>query len=559
MESEEKKQILKVCMGKGFLLDKEVLDILSGLDSEDVNEIIEKFSDLKIDERMITKKLFFNNFEQIKKVFSEDKKMVVEKFFVSLGYSRTEIEKENIVLESENNFEKKETINGLKLLAAPAFTQRKVSVQDFVKHFRSRYEMMKGFLEARGLEDLISIRRIGDERGNYTIIVAVLDKRITKNKNLFLTVEDMTGTSVVLVNANKKEVFEKAKDLLVDDIVAFSVSGTKEMLFANDVIFPEAGLSEKRNSDEDVWVAFISDIHAGSSMFMENNFLKFIKWVNGQEGDERHKEISRKLKYIFINGDGVDGVGHFPGQDKVLNIQDIKGQYKKLAELLKLVRGDINMVFASGNHDAVWVGEPQPIVGEGWAPEMYNIKNLTLVPNPCVVEIDGGFKILMYHGFGAHGFVNEIEDIRLNYGHDSPTRIVKEMLKRRHLSPMHGYSDYIPCDKDSLVIDIVPDIITTADLHKSDISIYNNILLIATSCWQSMTPFQEKMGNKPDFCKVPLFNLKTREIKILDFEEGTKEIKWDCGDDVSCDLESHKNENLVEVKNVEENEEVNYG
>ena len=48
---------------------------------------------------------------------------------------------------------------------------------------------------------------------------------------------------------------------------------------------------------------------------------------------------------------------------------------------------------------------------------------------------------------------------------------------------------------------------------------YNNILLVSTSCWEAMTPYQEKFGNMPDHCKVPLINLKTRAIKILDFEE----------------------------------------
>jgi len=33
-----------------------------------------------------------------------------------------------------------------------------------------------------------------------------------------------------------------------------------------------------------------------------------------------------------------------------------------------------------------------------------------------------------------------------------------------------------------------------------------------------MTPYQEKFGNEPDHCKVPMFNLKTREVKLLDFE-----------------------------------------
>jgi DNA polymerase II small subunit/DNA polymerase delta subunit B len=57
----------------------------------------------------------------------------------------------------------------------------------------------------------------------------------------------------------------------------------------------------------------------------------------------------------------------------------------------------------------------------------------------------------------------------------------------------------------------------TGDIHRSDIDMYNNILIICSSCWQSITPFEEKVGNMPDPCKVPMLNLKTREIKMLDF------------------------------------------
>ena len=92
------------------------------------------------------------------------------------------------------------------------------------------------------------------------------------------------------------------------------------------------------------------------------------------------------------------------------------------------------------------------------------------------------------------------------------------MLRHRHLSPIHSGTTYVPGDKeDFLLIKEVPDIMVTGDMHRTDVDLYNNILIICSSCWQSMTPFEEKVGNQPDPCKVPMLNLKTREIKILDF------------------------------------------
>lgn len=548
MEKEITKEILKICMSRGFLLDKEMLGFFSGLDKESAEEIVEKLKSLDINERVITRALFGKNFEKIRSVLVNGKsRTVIEKFFFSMGYSVSEVSSgKKAVPGSSEDIEPgndgKKNGSVVKILSSIRFPPKKIGVKDFVDHFRARYAVLKKILEGKNLEGLTAIRKVGNDRGNYTIIASVLNKRITKNKNIILDVEDMTGSIGVLINHNKKELFDIAKDLLVDDIVAFDVSGNREMLFANNVVFPDSRLSEKRHARNEGAIAFISDIHLGSTMFLEKNFLRFIKWVNGEEGDEKQRALAKSIKYLFITGDTVDGVGVFPGQDKVLVLKDMVLQYKKLAEYLKLIRTEVKIILCPGQHDAVWVGEPQPVIGEDWAASLYKMENVTLVANPALIELDEGFKVLMYHGASMHGIVEEIADLRLNFKHNSPTRIVKEMLKRRHLAPMHGSTDYIPCEGvDPLVIDIVPDIITTGDLHRAEVSSYNNVLLVASSCWQSITPFEEKVGNNPDPCKVPLFNMKTREIKILDFsevqEEASKITAEECketGEGVVC-------------------------
>ncbi len=529
--------ILYNCMKKGFLLDKEILNLMSCLTEDGVKRVIGIFENLRIEERIINKRLLEKNFDKLGNflgVGQEGDEISV--FFSELGYYR----KDNLNLKEEIK-EVIEENGNVKLISAPAFPQKKIEVKDFVKHFRARYESLKGVLECKNFENLTSIRKIGMNRGSHTIIAAVFDKKITKNKNLLLEVEDLTGNSIVLVNQNKKEVFEKAKDLLRDDIVAFNVSGTSEMLFANDVVFPEADLVEKKYSEFDEYVAFSGDFHAGSTMFLEKNLLKFVKWLNGEEGDGVQKALAKKVKYLFLTGDNIDGVNHYPGQEKYLIQKTSKGQYDKVEEILRLIRNDIKIIMCPGQHDAVWVGEPQPIIGERFAEGLHKMDNLTLVPNPALIEIDGGFRILMYHGASINYFIEEIPEIRMNFGHNSPIRVVKEMLKRRHLAPIHGMADYIPCERgDSLVIDKIPDIIATADQHRAEVSTFNNILMIASSCWQSITPFEEKVGNVPDPCKVPLFNLKTREIKMLDFSDELKEVKWEDDEVLSCKLERKK-------------------
>jgi DNA polymerase II small subunit len=93
------------------------------------------------------------------------------------------------------------------------------------------------------------------------------------------------------------------------------------------------------------------------------------------------------------------------------------------------------------------------------------------------------------------------------------------LLKNRHLAPSHASVQYYPSEEDALMIKKVPDIFVSGHTHKSAVAYYNNILTISASCWENKTPYQEKRGNEPDFCKVPIFNLKTRTIKILDFED----------------------------------------
>jgi len=514
------KEILRICLEKGFLLDKEMLKSISLLDESSARTLIEILNNLGIKERVITRAVFHRNFEKIRSIFVNGKNRIfVEKFFINLGYSLTEMNNSPIIIDEENN--NKLNNSKVKIISSPQITPKKIEVQDFVKHFKSRYEQIRNILQERNLENLTSIRRINEKKENKTVIVSILDKKITKNKNLIFDVEDLTGRAKVLVNNNRQELYNLARDVLVDEVVAFNVSGNSEILFANGLIFPDAVLPEKRKYDKDEWVAFTSDIHVGSTMFLENQFLKFIKWLNGAEGNEEQRELAKKVKYLFLVGDCVDGVGVYPDQEKFLKIKEISEQYSKLCEYLKLVRKDIKIIMSPGQHDAVWVGEPQPSISEKWAPGLYKLDNLSLVSNPCLVEINGGFKILMYHGASMHGIIEEIPEIRLNYGHNSPTRVTRELLKRRHLAPMHGSCDYIPNDKkDPMVIDILPDIVATGDQHRSEVANYNNILMIASSCWQSITPFEEKVGNNPEPCRVPLFNLKTREIKIMDFSEG---------------------------------------
>ena len=535
--------ILKLFIEKGFLLDKGMLDFLNELSDERVaNEILNKIAFVS-QEKLITKSLVNNNLEKLKSVLYEldnDKKKIVEKYFVNISVS-VEVKKETEFISDLKNKEKKDNMGGeerdekaplrkIKILSSPVFSPKKLTVRDFVKNFRNRYNALKNILQQRTeLEGLISIDKIVGNNRNFSIIGIVTSKRITQNKNLLLEVEDLTGKVRILINQNKEEVYEKAKEILLDDVIGFNVSGSRDFLFVNDLFYPDSFLREKHHSDEEVYALFISDMHLGAKHFLENNFAKFIEWLSGENADEKQKKILKKIRYLFVVGDSIDGAGIYPGQEKDLEIKDIEKQYEKLAEFYRKIPKHISIIQCAGQHDAVRVAEPQPPIGEDFAKPLTEIDNLYLVSNPSLIEVEGsedkiGVKILMYHAASLHYLINEIEELRLNNAHGTPARAVKHLLLRRHLRPTHGSSIYIPnMEEDALIIKEVPDIMTTGDLHRLEIEKYNGTLIISNSCWQTQPAFEEKVGNNPDYCKVPIINLKTKEVKILDFEdEGDK-------------------------------------
>ncbi|MCK5043740.1 metallophosphoesterase, partial [Candidatus Pacearchaeota archaeon] len=230
-----------------------------------------------------------------------------------------------------------------------------------------------------------------------------------------------------------------------------------------------------------------------------------------------------KIKYLFIVGDLVTGVGNYPNQERDLSIMDIEEQFIRLAELLNKIRKDIKIIISPGNHDGVRIMEPQPLFDEKYAWPLYDLENVLITGNPARINIGAtenfkGFNVLTYHGFSFPFYANTVSSLMSEKALNTPNKIMDYLLKNRHLAPTHASTQYFPSEKDFLMIDKIPDIFIAGHTHKSAVSYYNNILTISVSSWESKTAYQEKMGNKPDHCKIPMFNLKTRAIKILDFE-----------------------------------------
>ncbi len=417
--------------------------------------------------------------------------------------------------------------NKIKIIISYKEESKKREPQDFIDYFNNRYKTLEKILKQRQeLKNTTSISKIINRKDKepVTIIGLVNDKQTTKNGNLLFVLEDPTGARRVLVNKNKPSLFNEAKDIVLDEVVGVVGVNVDTLIFANNIIWPDTPTNkELKKYDEEKYALFLSDLHVGSSKFLPEDFEKFLRWINGEMGNEQQKNIAKNVDYIFIAGDLVDGCGIYPEQEKELIIKDIYQQYKECAELLKQIPQHIPLIICPGNHDAMRISEPQPVLSRDYAKPMYELNNAIMVSNPALININStdnftGFDVLMYHGYSFDYFVAEVDSLRNQGGYDRADLIMKFLLKRRHLAPTHTSTLYIPdAKKDPLVIEKIPDFLLSGHIHKSVTANYRNTTLICGSCWQGKTLFQEKVGHNPEPSRVPIVNLKTRDVKILKF------------------------------------------
>ncbi len=516
-------EIQRICIEKDILLDAALLNLFSSFQNVSLLESFLEKIKISLGKKFITLSLMKKNLDKVNK-------------FTQEIFPEEDPEREKICSEFDlksNSIAKppppKESIQRkVRVLYSFYKSDKKPEVKDFVNYFRGRYELLKNVLETNSeLENLVSINKISGEKQKFSVIGIVSNKQVTKNKNLIFEIEDLTGKMKILISASKEDLLKEAEEITLDSVLGFQGTGSKEMLFVNKIIFPEAVLPERKKSDVEEYALFTGDLHYGSKKFLEKDFLKFIDYINGKvEGTPEAK----KIKYLFIVGDLVTGVGNYPNQEPDLKVVDLEAQFQGVANLLSTIRKDITIIISPGNHDGVRIAEPQPPLDERYAWPLYEMENVILTGNPAIVNLGKsesfeGFNVLLYHGFPFPFYANVIPSLIAEKAMNQPEKIMKYLLKNRHLSPTHSSGQYIPLENDPLVIREVPDMFLSGHTHKSGVTYFNNILIVSSSSWEGFTPYQEKFGNTPDHCKVPMMNLKTRQIKILDFETGEDEVR----------------------------------
>lgn len=503
----------------GIILSSDTIDLLKG--RTDWQELLTAFAE-KYEMPMVA------NADQLNTLISERKR--------EASTSNIEIDlktdfiarDEDSDIEIEFNYEKPITIP---------------SNDGFHSYILDRFHKLAGVLK----KQYPHLKRAGSietykkraKRGNVrvNIICMIQDVKSTSSGAKSLVLEDETGTvdmfipSEDMLKRNYNGRIETARSLsklhklpLVKDSV-IGVTGemkqkssggvTRFQVYPSAIYLPAVAKSEKTDNNDipDLEAAFISDVHMGSKTFMEDNWRRFISWLNGKYvPSERFARHLKKLKYLVIVGDLVDGIGVFPNQENELNITDIYEQYEAFGKELEQVPDHIEIIVLPGNHDAARPSEPQPPLMSKYA--KYFPDRVWSLSNPTRFRLSG-VDILAYHGCGFDELAMSVPGL----GYNDPIGMMKTMLKLGLLVPTYGGKTPIAPDPvDNISILHGPDIFVTGHVHKHYIGYDKNTMLINASTWQTQTDYQKTMAFLPDPAKVTMVSLRdTKNYDVLEF------------------------------------------
>ncbi|MEM3245715.1 MAG: DNA-directed DNA polymerase II small subunit [Candidatus Micrarchaeaceae archaeon] len=389
------------------------------------------------------------------------------------------------------------------------------SVNDFISYFRDRLNKIRNLFDTPRysiIENIALLKNFTEGR-QVAICGIVSNKIVTKNGNIMVILEDETGeVKVIFMNSSSlsgKKIFESASKIITDEVLVVVGKISGPFVIASELLWPDIPIKEQKVIEDDIAIAFISDIHVGSKLFMEKNFTKMLEWINGNV-NSKSRSLAGKIKYIIIGGDIVDGIGIYPGQERDLAVTDIYKQYSIMSRFLENLPEYIQIFILPGNHDAVQRSEPQPEFPD----KFLEIKqsNVHKVPNPLYINLHG-LDVVSYHGASLDSIIGAIPGM----SYAKPEEAMIELLKRRHLSPIYGGNMIVPSKNDSLVMQRVPDILHMGHIHKNGIANYHGTLVINSGTWQSRTDFQIKQGHIPTPCNLPVFEAKDYKVTTIDF------------------------------------------
>ncbi len=369
--------------------------------------------------------------------------------------------------------------------------------------FSSRFNKLKRIIsdrpESRMLKSIASIKTVKSDDDMY--VCGLVTTRSTERNITKLVLEDPSGSFEGIVF--DVELQKTAGSLLSDQFIMARIGfGKNAGYIIKDLISPDIPDQASNRSETETYAVFLSDLHIGSKYFMEDEFSEFVSWLSSPD------PIARKIRFVLICGDLVDGVGIYPNQDKELVCQTIEEQLKKVESLLNRIPNYIKIFIMPGNHDPGRRALPQPAIPKKYNLGLWEKENVFMVGNPAVISLNG-VKVMMFHGQS----IDDIVKTTPGLSYDKPTNVMKHLLRARHLSPIYGSQTPIaPEMEDLMVIDEIPDIFHVGHVHRAELDMYKGILLLNSGSWQKQTPFQASVGMTPNPGIALMVNLKTFKV-----------------------------------------------
>lgn len=505
-------------ISKGYQIHPDAFEMLKGLDI-DILGIIQDIIKAKVigkDNSLI---------------LVEDIKMVVDKHSKNGGSQNSSCNKSSSSLDSLHlhNSDTSEPVSYRVLLDPTPIINSGEGVEGYISLFRSRYEKSMRILslrpDSRRITRVKTLKKKNTDTGNQkpymryeqfsglssTMVVAgLVMSRQLKRHGLEIVIDDFSGDLHAM--GTTEDIKKQGSLITTDQMVMLELenSGKSQSFAIKNIISPDIPDHLPNRAKSESYVVLISDLHVGSTYFMETAFMKFLNWISAADD-----EIVRKIKFLCIGGDLIDGIGIFPNQDKELLELNINSQMSHVIDLLSRIPKHINVFVIPGNHDPGRRALPQPSIPRQNSEKLYTFQNFKMLGNPSLIELNG-VKILMYHGQSLDDIIGTIPD--LSYA--KPAEAMKVLLRARHLSPIYGERTPIaPEQEDHMVITEVPDIFHSGHIHVLDAQNYRGTLIVNSGTWQGQTNFQRTMGIIPNPGVAVIVDLSTLQPFIMDFNQ----------------------------------------
>jgi DNA polymerase II small subunit len=486
-------------INKGYQVHPDAFAFLKSLDC-DVEKIIKTIVDAK------------NKFKKKSPILIDDIKSVI-----SRDLNRTD----EAVITNTNTESNGESY---KIIFDPTYKINSEDKRNFFKLFDSRYKKTLKILSIRSesrqirkikyIKDVRNKSRFSslaneNERGKLvdSVFVAglIMLKRNRKN-DVELVIDDTSGSIPVVCRT--RELINEASTLVLDQMLMLEISPSKRNsndFIIKDIIFPDIPEHVSSKSGTESYVALISDLHVGSKYFMEKEFNDFLGWLSSDD------DFVRKIKFVCIAGDIVDGIGVYPNQDRELIDININSQMSYAAALLQKIPKRMHVFLIPGNHDPGRRALPQSALTN--LRDFQQLENFSIIGNPSLVELNK-VKLLLFHGQSLDDVIATVPGL----SYSKPVEAMKILLRSRHLSPIYGNRTPIaPESEDMLVIDDVPDVFHAGHVHTTQVGRYKGTLIVNSGAWQKQTKFQQTMGITPTPGICILVNLATLQSFKKDF------------------------------------------